>query len=261
MEYEALNPSLYAHVLDDLELITSHKPFHILFYGSRERGDFNESSDLNFYLLAHSTDQMKASFVDSVSKTLNQLEVVAPVNMIAGDADSLRHRFKIHEPGSIQLLENASVFYGEGIWDSLQSEWKRYKDKSIPKKELSSYLEKRIRFFKQQVSRNVKEEVSQLERICTLTLHVWAIKNIDDLSVSELLMMDIPNQIYSLFTNLYKFELDETILELLNLQQRLQTLKRELRWKKEISREEIYELKYKLISLRKDEEFLLNLWA
>ncbi|TGN19765.1 hypothetical protein EHS15_07090 [Leptospira idonii] len=261
MEYEALNPSLYAQVLDDLELVNSHKPFQVLFYGSRERGDFNEDSDLNFYLLAHSTDQMKASFVDSIAKALSKLEVVAPVNMIAGDSDSLKHRFKIHEPGSIQLLENASVFFGEGIWEDLQTEWKRFRNQIISKKDLSHYLDKRIRFFKQQTSKSIKDEISQLERICTLTLHIWAIKNIDDLSLPELLMMDIPSQIYPLFTQLYSSEIDETVLELLLVQAQLQKLKKDARWKREINREEIHELKYKLISLRKDEEFLLNLWA
>ncbi|MCZ8155611.1 MAG: hypothetical protein O9264_05805 [Leptospira sp.] len=257
-EYEALNPVLYAKVLDHLEPISSHKPFQILFYGSRERGDHDDLSDLNFYLLAHSTDQMKPSFIESVSNALNQLEAVAPVNMIAGDSESLRLRMRIHEPGSIQLLENASVFYGDSIWENLQTEWSKIRTKEISTKDLSSYLEKRIRFFKQQVSKTAKDEVIQLERICTLTLHVWAINCISDISFSELLKMDTPSQIHPLFTNLYKHELDDTINELLSLQQRLVTIKREARWKKELSRDEIYELKYKLIQLRKDEEFLLN---
>jgi hypothetical protein len=257
-EYEALNPSLYAKVLDDLELILSHKPFQILFYGSRERGDFDELSDLNFYLLAHSTDQMKPSFIESVSSALGHLESVAPVNMIAGDAESLRLRMRIHEPGSVQLLENASIFYGESLWESLQKDWVQIRNRELSPSDLANYLEKRVRFFKQQVSKNAKEEISQLERICTLTLHIWAIKNIKDLSFAEIIKMDTPSQLNPLFKNLYKNEIDETVNELLELQKKFYTLKREVRWKKEIVREELYELKYKLISLRKDEEFLLN---
>ncbi len=257
-EYEALNPKLYAKVLDDLELIISNKPFQILFYGSRERGDHDELSDLNFYLLAHSTDQMKPSFIESVSATLNCLETVAPVNMIAGDSESLRLRMKIHEPGSVQLLENASIFFGESIWEQLQSEWKSIRNKDISPFDLTNYLEKRIRFFKQQVSKNVKEEISQLERICTLTIHIWAVKNISDLTLVEILKMDTPSQIYPLFKSLYQRELDETMIELLELNRRLFSLKRDARWKRDISREDIFDIKYKLVALRKDEEFLLN---
>jgi hypothetical protein len=257
-EFEALNPILYAKVLDDLEIISSLKPFQILFYGSRERGDFDSRSDLNFYLLAHSTDQMKPSFIESISTALNHLESVAPVNMIAGDAESLRLRMRIHEPGSMQLLENSSIFFGESLIENLQSEWNQIRTREISPKDLSAYLEKRIRFFKQQVSRNAKEEITQLERICTLTLHVWAIKNIHDLTYVELIKMDTPSQIYPLFNFLYQNEMDETVQELLELQKQLISLKRDARWKKEIPREELYELKYKLISLRKDEEFLLN---
>lgn len=258
IEYEALNPSLYAKVLDDLELVHSHKPFQILFYGSRERGDFDPLSDLNFYLLAHSTDQMKPSFIESISLALNHLESVAPMNMIAGDIESLRLRMKIHEPGSVQLLENATVFFGDSLWENLKRDWLPFRQREIAPSELSSYLEKRVRFFKQQVVKNAKEEISQLERICTLTLHIWAIKNVYDLTIAEIIKMDTPSQIGPLFMNLYKNELDENIVELLELQKKLYSLKRAVRWKKDISREKLYELKYKLISLRKDEEFLLN---
>ncbi|GBF51974.1 hypothetical protein LPTSP4_35120 [Leptospira ryugenii] len=257
-EYEALNPILYAKVLDELEFISTHKPFQILFYGSRERGDFHKDSDLNFYLLAHSTDQMKPSFIERVSQILQQLEVVAPVNMIAGDSESLRLRMKIFEPSCIQLLEQASVFYGEGIWEDLQKEWRSVKTKEIRAQDLISYLERRIRFFKQQTSRGVKDEISQLERICTLSLHVWAVQHIADLSLVELIKMDVPSQMGKLFKTLYKNEMDENTLEMLGVHERLAKLKQEARWKREINRDEIYELRYKLIALRKDEEFLLN---
>ena len=257
-EFEPLNPHLYAKVLDELELIRSHKPFQILFYGSRERGDFNEYSDLNFYLLANSTDQMKPSFIESVSQALNHLEDVAPVNMIAGDSESLKLRMRIKEPGSIQLLENASIFFGESIWEQLQGEWIQIKNRDIPIQELSNYLEKRIRFFKQQTFKTIKEEISQLERICTITLHLWAIKNIHDLTAVELIKMDVPSQLEPLFQSLYKNEIDDTVIGLLRLQLRLYNLKKRARWKKEIHRDELFEIKYELIALRKDEEFLLN---
>ncbi|MBM9590789.1 hypothetical protein JWG41_10060 [Leptospira sp. 201903075] len=261
MEFEALNPNLYAQVLDELELIPSTKPYQILFYGSRERGDFHEESDLNFYLVAHSTDQMKSQFIDSISRALQKLEDVAPVNMIAGDADSLRHRLKISEPGSLQLMEASSVFFGEGIIDDLRTDWDKWKQREIPKSDLIQYLEKRIRFFKQQVTRNTKDEISQLERITTLTLHIWALQNIHDLTHVELLKMDTPDQMAPLFTNLYRKEMEDSVWELLELQTRVRKLKVDIRWKREVSREDIHETKYKLISLRNDEEFMMNLWA
>ncbi|MDF3819588.1 hypothetical protein P3G55_06740 [Leptospira sp. 96542] len=261
MEFEALNPNLYVQVLDELELIPSTKPYQIIFYGSRERGDSSPESDLNFYLLAHSTDQMKSQFIDSISRALAKLEDVAPVNMIAGDADSLKLRLKIAEPGSIQLLEASSVFYGEGIWEDLKKDWEKYKNQEIPKKDLIHYLEKRVRFFKQQVTRNVKEEISQLERITTLTLHIWALNHIHDITHAELLKMDTPSEIYPLFTGLYKQELDDNTIELLELQTKIRKLKVDVRWKRDVTREDIHESKYKLISLRNDEEFMMNLWA
>lgn len=261
MEFEALNPHLYAQVLDELELIPSTKPYQILFYGSRERGDYHEDSDLNFYLVAHSTDQMKSQFIDSISRALQKLEDVAPVNMIAGDADSLRHRLKISEPGSVQLLEASSIFFGEGIFEDLKADWEKWKGREIPKSDLIQYLEKRIRFFKQQVTRNIKDEIAQLERITTLTLHIWALQNIEDLTHIELLKMDTPDQLVPLFTNLYRKELEAPIWELLELQTKVRRLKIDIRWKREVSREDIHETKYKLISLRNDEEFMMNLWA
>lgn len=258
MEFEALNPHLYVHVLDELELIRTTKPYQILFYGSRERGDQTPDSDLNFYLIAHSTDQMKSSFIDSVSRALAKLEDVAPVNMIAGDADSLRHRLKISEPGSIQLMEASSIFYGEGIYEDLLVDWTKWKNQEIPKKDLLQYLEKRIRFFKQQVTRNAKEEISQLERITTLTLHIWALQKINDLTHIELMMMDRPSQLVPLFTDLYKNELDEPVFELLELSNKIRKMKIDTRWKREVTREDIHESKYRLIAIRKEEEFMLN---
>ncbi len=261
MNYDALNPWLYTQVLDDLESVFSHKPFQILFYGSWERGQANSESDVNFYLLAHSTDQMKASFVDSVLNALKPMEKVAPINMIAGDSESLKHRMRLFEPGCLQLLENSSVFFGESLIDTLRSDWNKIKYNSIPRKELIQYLEKRIRFFKQQTTRNLKEEVGQLERIATLSLHVWALKTIEDLTISELLAMDIPSQVVGLFQNLYHSELDEPTLALLKVIERIYDCKKRVRWKKEITREEMHELKYKLVHIRKDEELLVDLWA
>lgn len=261
MEWEALNPNLYARVLDELELVPSSKSYQILFYGSRERGDYTVDSDLNFYLIAHSTDQMKSHFMESVSRALSPLEEVAPVNLIAGDVDSLRHRLKVFEPGSIQLVEGASIFFGEGLLEDLQKDWNQWKWKDIPVDDLCHYLEKRIRFFKQQVTRNAKEEIAQLERITTLSLHIWALKNISDLSTIELVKMDIPGQIVPLFRTLYKQHLDETTEALLDLQLKIRNMKVQSRWKREIPREDIHEAKYRLIELRKEEEFMLNTWA
>jgi len=257
-----LNPELYTQVLDELEMIFSHKPFQVLFYGSWERGTPTPDSDLNFYLLAHSTDQMKSSFVDSVHGALSSLEVVAPLNMIAGDTESLRHRMRIFEPGCLQLLESASVFFGENLLDGLKREWQTWQNREIPRKELITYLEKRIRFFKQQTTRNQKEEISQLERIATLTLQVWALRTIPDLTVPELLKMDIPGQIGSLFRILYWQELDEKHSKILDLAERIYTARRQIRHRREVSREEMHELKYKLIHLREEDgELLADLWV
>lgn len=261
MNYDALNPWLYTQVLDDLESVFSHKPFQILFYGSWERGQANAESDLNFYLLAHSTDQMKASFVDSVLNALKPMGKVAPVNMIAGDSESLKHRMKLFEPGCVQLLENSSVFFGESLIDSLRVEWNKIKHNSIPRKELIQYLEKRIRFFKQQTTRNLKEEVGQLERLSTLSLHVWALRTIEDLTVSELLALDIPSQAVSLCRNLYHSELDDQTNALLQIIEQIYDCKKRVRLEREITREEMHELKYRLVHIRKDEELLVDLWA
>ncbi len=156
-------------------------------------------------------------------------------------------------------MEASSVFYGgrhlRGAIGNSGENGNRFE---IPKKDLSIYLEKRIRFFKQQVTRNVKGEISQLERITTLTLHIWALQKIEDLTHVELLKMDTPDQLVPLFSGLYRNEMDETTEELLDLSTKIRKMKVDARNKREISREDIHESKYRLIELRKEEEFMLN---
>jgi|GEM_PF-1204279 len=262
MRQESLDSRLYGKVLDELEMVFSHKPFQILFYGSWERGDATPDSDLNFFLLAHSTDQMKGSFVESISQALQPLETVAPVNMIAGDAESLRLRMKLFEPACIHLLEEGSNFFGENLLDGLRSEWSHVQSRGIPKKELVQYLQKRIRFFKQQTTRNLKEEISQLERIATLSLQIWALENVEDLSLPEILKLDTPNQIGPMMNALYGAMMSRTEKTLLSLALDIYETRRKVRWKRDVSREAMHSLKQRLMGLRREnQEELVDLWA
>lgn len=210
------NPSDYLKIFDKLEEIESDHPFEILFYGSRERGDYSEDSDFNFYLLASTQDQMKPGFIQKVTMALNILEKIAPVNLIAGDIDTFRLRLNLMEPTVVHLVNLGSVFYGDTHFHGFHKDWLQISKHPIPKEKLVPFINRRIRFYKNLNTRTEKEESVQMERVLTLSIQSWAIQNIKDISIQELITLDIPSRAEKMIRILYKNELDTDILSLLD---------------------------------------------
>lgn len=80
-------------IKQNLQTVFSLKPFEILFYGSRQRGDFRDSSDFNFFLLADPSDQLKSTFLRAINAVLSPLEEIAPVQLVTADTDSFSQDF------------------------------------------------------------------------------------------------------------------------------------------------------------------------
>jgi hypothetical protein len=210
------SPRDYLDIFEKLEEISFDYPFEILFYGSRERGDCTEDSDFNFYLLASTQDQMKPGFIQKITLALNHLEKIAPVNLIAGDVDTFRLRLNLMEPSVLHLLNLGSVFYGDSHLNGFNKDWEKLKNQPIPKEKLIPFLNRRIRFYKNLTPRSDKEESVRMERVVTLSIQSWAIQKISDISVPELIALDIPSRAEKMIHILYKNELDPEILNLLN---------------------------------------------
>jgi predicted nucleotidyltransferase len=220
------NPIDYLIVQDRLEEVESGQPFEVIFYGSRERGDSQPDSDFNFYLLAHTQDQMKPGFIQKVTSALNTLEKIAPVNLVAGDLDSFRLRMNLFEPSVIHMLELGTVFYGDQIIHDLQKEWEKTKEKSIPIDRLVPFLSRRIRFYKNLKPRSEKEDAIRMERIMTLSIQVWVLQNIPDLSTTELIHLDIPIRSEQMIPSLYRSEMDEEISRFLGKRKEAREIKK-----------------------------------
>jgi predicted nucleotidyltransferase len=209
------SPFDYLEIQDRLEEIESEDPFEILFYGSRERGDHEEDSDFNFYLLASTQDQMRPGFVQKVTSTLKILEKFATVNLVAGDKETFRIRLNLFEPSVIHMLEKGTVFFGDHIFHKFQKIWQSLQNEPIPKQKLIPFLNRRINFYRSLKARNEKDNAIRQERIYSLSIQVWALKHIQDISIQELIALDIPKECDMMVPVLYKNEFDPEIKELL----------------------------------------------
>lgn len=207
------SPFDYLEIQDRLDEIESDHPFEILFYGSRERGDHTEDSDFNFYLLASAQDQMRPGFVQKVTSALGVLEKFATVNLVAGDMETFRIRLNLFEPSVIHMLERGIVFYGDHIFHNFQRSWQNLKKEPIPKQKLIPFLNRRINFYRSLKPRNSKDNAIRQERIVSLSIQVWALKTIEDISIEELIILDMPRESEKMISQLYKNEFDGEIKE------------------------------------------------
>ena len=126
--------TLLGEVTEKLDRVKSIKPFQLVFYGSKSRGDDSELSDYNFYLLADPTDQLRTSFIQEISEALDFIDTSSAVSLVAGDMDSLSYRMRIFEPTAIHLCELGQHIYGRNLLQTLQKEWNTLKLKEFNRK-------------------------------------------------------------------------------------------------------------------------------
>ncbi|WCL47576.1 hypothetical protein [Leptospira sp. GIMC2001] len=244
-------PRDYLEIQEKLEEIESNLPFEVLFYGSRERGDYDSESDFNFYLLASTQDQMKPGFIQKITNILNHLDKIAPVNLVAGDMDTFRLRLNLFEPSVVHLLELGGVFFGDRVLHGFQKEWNMIKANPIPKEKLVPFLNRRIRFYKNLTPRTEKEDAVRMERVASLSVQTWAIRSIPDISIHELVTLDIPARADKMIRAMYSKELDEEILDLLERKNEAISLKRVFQKEKDFQQSQKDTLKSRIRQLKK----------
>ncbi|EKO24927.1 hypothetical protein ACO2J1_09255 [Leptospira interrogans] len=216
-------------IKQNLQTVFSLKPFEILFYGSRQRGDFKDSSDFNFFLLADPSDQLKSTFLREINAILSPLEEIAPVQLVTADIDSFLARLRVFEPSAAHLCELGEPFFGKTSFPLLTREWAKLKTQTIDSITGVKHLKKRYRFYKSISPRNTKEEILRMERLIALYLQSWVFKEIEDLSWIEIVYADVPTRLIAMIRGLYYKEADENILEILNLYEEVLKLKTEIR--------------------------------
>lgn len=221
-------------LLEDVKLklseVESERPFELIFYGSRARGDHKELSDFNFYLLASSSDQMVPQFVQSIGKALDSMESNHSVSLIAGDKESFKVRVKIFEPTAIHLCESGIVVYGNDEFTSIQKKWKSESIRIPNVPTLIRYLENRYEFYRGLTTKSSKEDVSRIEKILQLNLQLWVLYNIPDITVTEIWFMDIPSRLVAMLKRLYVDIVPEEIKILVTIYEEIHELKQNIRW-------------------------------
>ncbi|EMJ96653.1 hypothetical protein [Leptospira alstonii] len=216
-------------IKQNLQTVFSLKPFEILFYGSRQRGDFRDSSDFNFFLLADPSDQLKSTFLREINAVFSPLEEIAPVQLVTADTDSFLARLRIFEPSAAHICEFGEPFFGKESFPSLMGEWAKLKGLTIDPLATGKHLKKRYRFYKSISPRNTKEEIMRMERLVALYLQNWIFREIEDLSWIEIVHADIPARLIAMVRGLYRKEARENTLEILNLYEEILKLKTEIR--------------------------------
>ncbi len=219
---------IWQSVSEEMMNVRSFQPFFVLHYGSRERGDFNETSDRNFFLLASGQDHIRTSFTHDINSILND-HFKEEVSLISGDRDSLLYRLEIFEPTAIHLLELGNPIFGEKYYHKLKDKWNTIKDKKIDYRTLQNYLEKRIKFYKSLDSKSTQEDISRIEKIISLTIINWILYTIDEVSIVELTYFDIPSRLSRLVKEYYKESLPKDIHLLASIYEELHELKRSMR--------------------------------
>ncbi|MBK8394884.1 MAG: hypothetical protein IPL26_06500 [Leptospiraceae bacterium] len=221
--------TLLGEVTEKLDRVKSIKPFQLVFYGSKSRGDDNELSDYNFYLLADPTDQLRTSFIQEISEALDFIDTSSAVSLVAGDMDSLSYRMRIFEPTAVHLCELGQHVYGKNHLQILQKEWQTLKPKGFNQKIIINYLDNRCKFYKSIKSKNTKEDISRIEKIISLNLQMWIFNNIIDISPTEICYMDIPTRLHSMVKYLYANDITDDVTLLIDIYREIHELKQTIR--------------------------------
>lgn len=213
-------------IKENLSSVSSLKPFELIFFGSRQRGEGDESSDFNFLVLADPSDQLKGNFIREINRAMEPLQSQGQVNLLAADWDGFRTRMRSYDPGAIHICELGEPYFGSEYFPVIKEEWDKLKLDPIDGNTAGKYLRKRYRFYKGIVPRNTKEDVVRMERLLTVYLQNWMFRHIEDLGIAEIVNSDIPSRIGPMFRALYSKEAKGNTLELLELYEEVLKLKK-----------------------------------
>jgi predicted nucleotidyltransferase len=210
---------------NQLSTLSSLHPFSVIHYGSRLRGDFNEYSDMNFFLVGDGRDQLRSSFIQDIVKIL-QAEFPFEIDLISGDKTTFLYRMELFDPVAVHVMEMGKPIFGQQLHFDLMEKWGEIKKNPINLNVLQTYIEKRIRFYKKLEPRNEEDNVNRLQKLIALTLQNWVLMTLDELSLIELVHMDIPHYLPKMIKVLYKTYSSPEIHNLASIYEDFQTLKR-----------------------------------
>ncbi|MDX1957865.1 MAG: hypothetical protein SFU98_04790 [Leptospiraceae bacterium] len=208
--------------------IDHKKPFQVLFFGSRERGDYTQFSDYNFYLIASAEDQIRTSFHDMIHDTLEELVQDNNVNIVSSDPDSFSSRMELIEPSVTHIMEFGNIIFGEKEFSNQKRKWEECKKLKFDPVPLLSFLESRVKFYKSIRPKSTKEDIARLEKVISLTIQTWVISSIDDLSITEIAFLDIPTRMPKLIKTLYNSKISKDVLLLTSVYEEIHDLKRSM---------------------------------
>lgn len=199
----------------------------MLFYGSRARREEDVFSDYNFFLLASSSDILRTDFKRQLTDLLSSHFPENVINLSFNDFESFQMRMDLLEPTACHVMELGEVVFGNDRFAELKEYWNSKKHDPIPVESLTAYLHKRIRFFnKLKSTKTLTENISRIESIMLFRLQIIIISLISDLSISELVSLDIPARLPKLIQTLYKNELPYNLLSIAPIFEQVHEAKR-----------------------------------
>lgn len=149
------------------------------------------------------------------------------VDLSFNDFESFQMRMELLEPTACHVMELGEVVFGKDRFSELKESWNSKRRDSISVEALTEYLHKRAHFLGRLENTNtLAENISKIEAIMFFRLQVIIISLISDLTVSELVSLDIPSRLPKLIQTLYKNELPQNILPLAPIFEQVHEAKR-----------------------------------
>jgi predicted nucleotidyltransferase len=229
--------------------VKSLQPYVVVFYGSRERGDFDSLSDFNFYLLASGLDHMRKEFLDDVSDRL-ELAFDTKITTNSNDFSMFKYRLSLFEPTSVHIMEMGRAIFGSESFQKYQDYWTTIKQGNIPVKDIVNFLESRSKFYKTLQSRSLQDDIIRIEKVISLNIQMWVFAEIQDISPIEIAHLDIPERLPKLIKYLYKGELPNEIFLLTSIYEQVHELKKNLRMLETGKNSDLEKLKESILQIQ-----------
>lgn len=199
------------NVVQNFEQVKSVKPFQVLFFGSRSREEHDPTSDVNLYLIAAVEDQIQGSFLEKILLSVKPFEDLGQVEIGTGDPSGMLSRLRMWEPTAAHVIELGYPIFGKPELKVYYDEWEKAKQGTWNRTPLIEYLKMRREFYKKIEFDTKREESSRLERYVSYCIQIWVLEKVADLSLSEMIHLDIPNRIIDSLPVLYEEEWDDEI--------------------------------------------------
>lgn len=213
---------------EDLKEVENLEPFTLVFYGSRARNEEDAVfSDYNFFVLASASDILRADFKRQVEGLLNSHFPDEVINLVFNDFDSFQLRMNVFDPTASHIMEYGQLVHGSSKFYELQKQWMSLRKEPVKIEPLLDFLEKRISFYnKLPADKNLTENISRIEFIMILRLQIIILTLVHDLTLPEIIFFDMPTRFPRLATTMYRHDLPENILSIIDVYEEVHEAKR-----------------------------------